>query len=83
MTNYTQYSASQGALLIFLTEAGKIAILLALDNNTSIDYTLPFNIQSGKYSVQVYDILDNGMIPTGTNYPAVATKFTKSNSRQG
>ena len=81
-TIYCDLSTASGALLsfVFITENGDVdftrSALLALDRNTSLNHTLPFNLYPGHYRVYVYDIERNGTILNGVGYPAVTEELT-------
>ena len=68
---------------MFIDDNGDVnftrSVLLALDRNTSLNYTLPSNLYPGQYRVYifVYDIEKNGTLYNGVGYPAV-TKEIKS-----
>ena len=83
-TLYSEGSAASGALFsfVFLTEDGGVdfnrSVLLALDRNTSLNHTLPFNLHPGHYRVYVYDI---GTFSIGIKYPAVIEEIFVTNTR--
>ena len=54
------------------------SVLLALDRNTSLHHTLPFNLYPGQYRVFVYDIESDGTLSNGVGYPAVENGLTLS-----
>ena len=80
-TLYSEGSAASGALFsfVFLTEDGGVDInrsaLLALDRNTSLNHTLPFNLHPGHYRVYAYDIEQDGTLTNGIHYPAVTEEL--------
>ena len=71
---YSEHSTASGALFSFVF-SGDVdfsrSFLLALDRNTSHNYTLPFDLYPGHYRVYVYDIEHDGMLLNGVGYPAV------------
>ena len=74
---YSENSAARGTLFsfVFITDSGDVdfnrSFLLALDRNTSQNYTLPFDLYPGQYQVYVYDIEYDGTLHNGLGYPAV------------
>ena len=84
-TQFCKGSAVSGALFsfVFLTEDGGVdfnrSALLALDRNTSLNHTLPFNLHPGHYRVYVYDIEQDGTLSNGVQYPAVTNEFKYNN----
>ena len=76
-TLYSEHSDARGALFdfVFIDENGDVdftrSVLLALDRNTSLHHTLPFNLYPGQYRVFVYDIESDGTLSNGVGYPAV------------
>ena len=86
MTQYFEESSASGALyvLVFMTENEEVDFtrsdLLALDRETSRDYTLPFSLSPGGYRVFVYDIEQDGTLPSGLSYPAVRSEIGNSQS---
>ena len=52
------------------------SVLLALDRNTSLNYTLPFNLYPGQYRVFVYDIESDGTLSNGVGYPAIMSELS-------
>ena len=80
-TLYSEGSAASGALFsfVFLTEDGGVdfnrSALLALDRNTSLNHTLPFNLHPGHYRVYVYDIEQDGTLTNGVQYPAITEEI--------
>ena len=75
-TLYSEGSAASGALFsfVFLTEDGGVdfnrSALLALDRNTSLNHTPPFNLHPGRYRVYVYDIEQDGTLSNGVYIPS-------------
>ena len=71
---YSERSTASGALFSFVF-SGDVdfsrSFLLALDRNTSHNYTLPFDLYPGHYRVYVYDIEHDGTLLNGVGYPAV------------
>ena len=61
---------------MFIDDNGDVdftrSVLLALDRNTSLHHTLPFNLYPGQYRVFVYDIESDGTLYNGVGYPAVS-----------
>ena len=59
---------------MFIDDNGDVdftrSALLALDRNTSLHHTLPFNLYPGQYRVFVYDIESDGTLSNGVGYPA-------------
>ena len=88
-TQYFEESSASGALyvLVFVTENEEVdftrSVLLALDRETSCDYTLPFSLSPGVYKVFVYAIEHDGTLPSGVGYPAVRSELeiTSGNSQ--
>ena len=73
-TQYFENSTAFGALyvLVFITDEEEVDfVILAIDRETSRDYTLPFSLFSREYRVYVYDIEQDGTLPSGVSYPAV------------
>ena len=60
---------------MFIDDNGDVdftrSVLLALDRNTSLHHTLPFNLYPGQYRVFVYDIESDGTLYNVVGYPAV------------
>ena len=60
------------ACLAFMDNSGEVnftrSVLLALDRDTSRDYTLPFSLSPGGYRAFVYDIEQDGTLPSGVGY---------------
>ena len=88
-TSYFEESSASGALyvLVFVTDEEKVdftrSVLLALDRETSRDYTLPFSLSPGGYRVFVYDIEHDGTLSSGVSYPAVRSELAIDRSNQG
>ena len=80
-TLYSEHSDARGALFdfVFIDDDGDVdftrSVLLALDRNTSLHHTLPFNLYPGQYRVFVYDIESDGTLSNGVGYPAVTKKL--------
>ena len=71
---YSEHSTASGALFSFVFSGDvdfRRSFLLALDRNTSHNYTLPFDLYPGHYRVYVYDIEHDGTLNNGVGYPAV------------
>ena len=87
-TLYSEYSDARGALFdfVFIDDNGDVnftrSVLLALDRNTSLHHTLPFNLYPGQYRVFVYDIESDGTLSNGVGYPAVMNELTLSNGNE-
>ena len=87
--NYSEHSDARGALFdfVFIDDNGDVdftrSVLLALDRNTSIHHTLPFNLYPGQYRVFVYDIESDGTVSNGVGYPAVTNELRTSKEYQG
>ena len=64
---------------MFIDDNGDVnftrSVLLALDRNTSLHHTLPFNLYPGQYSVFVYDIESDGTLHNGVGYPAITNEL--------
>ena len=81
-TIYSDHSTASGALysFVFITESGDVdfsrSFLLALDRDTSRNYTLPFHLYPGHYRVYVYDIEQDATLHNGVGYPAVAEELS-------
>ena len=88
-TQYFEESSASGALyvLVFVTDEEEVdftrSVLLALDKEISRDYTLPFSLSPGNYTVFVYDIEQDGTLPSGVSYPAVRSELMTSGKGQG
>ena len=88
-TLYSEHSGARGALFdfVFIDDNGDVdftrSVLLALDRNTSLHHTLPFNVYPGQYRVFVYDIESDGTLSNGVGYPAVTNEFNTSKEYQG
>ena len=88
-TLYSVDSNARGALFdfVFIDDNGDVdfskSVLLALDRNTSLHHTLPFNLYPGQYRVFVYDIESDGTLSNGVDYPAVTGKVFTSGICQG
>ena len=84
-TLYSEHSDARGALFdfVFIDDNGDVdftrSVLLALDRNTSLHHTLPFNLYPGQYRVFVYDIESDGTLSNGVGYPAVTDELMLSN----
>ena len=80
-TIYSEHSTASGALFsfVFITESGDVdfsrSFLLALDRDTSQNYTLPFHLYPGHYRVFLYDIEQDATPHNGVGYPAVAEEL--------
>ena len=80
-TLYSEHSDARGALFgfVFIDDNGDVnftrSVLLALDKNTSLHHTLPFNLYPGQYRVFVYDIESDGTLYNGTGYPAITGDY--------
>ena len=90
MTLYSEHSDARGALFdfVFIHDNGDVnftrSVLLALDRNTSLNHTLPFNLHPGQYRVFVYDIESDGTLSNGVGYPAVTKELVlQSGNGQG
>lgn len=88
-TVYTEQSDAMGALFsfVFISDIGTVdftkSILLALDKNSSHDYTLPFNLFAGQYRLFVYDTEIDGTVSNGVGYPAVTDELRITGNSQG
>ena len=77
-TLYSEHSDARGALFdfVFIDDNGDVnftrSVFLALDRNTSLHHTLPFNLYPGQYRVFVYDIESDGILSNGVGYHAPA-----------
>ena len=64
---------------MFVTDGGAVdfarSVFLALDRETSRDFTLPFYLSPGGYRVFVYDIKQDGTLSSGVGYPAVRSEL--------
>ena len=80
-TLYSEHSDARGALFdfVFIDDNGDVdftrSVLLALDRNSSLHYTLPFNLYPGQYRLFVYDIESDGTLSNGVGYPAVTDDY--------
>ena len=80
-TLYSEHSDARGALFdfVFIDDNGDVdftrSVLLALDRNTSLHHTLPFNLYPGQYRVFAYDIESDGTLSNGVGYPAVTGEY--------
>ena len=81
VTSYSEHSDARGALFafMFIDDNGDVnftrSVLLALDRNTSLHHTLPFNLYPGQYRVFVYDIESDGTLSNGVGYPAIMSEL--------
>ena len=88
-TLYSEHSDARGALFdfVFIDDNGDVdftrSVFLALDRNTSLHHTLPFNLYPGQYRVFVYDIESDGTLSNGVGYPAVTSELRTSKEYQG
>ena len=88
-TLYSEHSDARGALFdfVFIDDNGDVdftrSVLLALDRNTSLHHTLPFNLYPGQYRVFVYDIESDGTLSNGVGYPAVTDELHIRRDGQG
>ena len=88
-TLYSEHSDARGALfdIVFIDDNGDVnftrSVLLALDRNTSLHHTLPFNLYPGQYRVFVYDIESDGTLSNGVGYPAVTIELHIRRDGQG
>ena len=88
-TLYSVHSDARGALFdfVFIDDNGDVdfnrSVLLALDRNTFLHHTLPFNLYPGQYRVFVYDIESDGTLSNGVSYPAVTNELSTSKEYQG
>ena len=86
---YNEDSEAHGALFsfVFLTEDRGVdfnrSALLALDRNTSLNFSSDFDLYPGYCEIFVYDIEKNGTLSTGIQYPAVATNLNTTGNGQG
>ena len=86
---YSEHSDARGALFdfVFIDDNGDVdftrSVLLALDRNTSLHHTLPFNLYPGQYRVFVYDIESDGTLSNGVGYPAITDQLITSGSGPG
>ena len=86
--SYFESSIASGALCVLVfTDEEEVeftrSVLLALDRETSRDYTLPFSLYPGGYRVFVYDIEHDGTLLSGVSYPAVRSELTIDGSNRG
>ena len=87
-TLYSEHSDARGALFdfVFIDDNGDVdftrSVLLALDRNTSLNHTLPFNLYPGRYRVLVYDIESDGTLSNGVGFPATVTDLLLSNRNE-
>ena len=87
--HYSEHSDASGALFsfVFITENGDVDFtrsnLLALDRNTSLNHTLPFDLYPGHYRVYVYDIECNRTLSNGLQYPAMTDELIITGNGQG
>ena len=88
-TLYSEHSDARGALFdfVFIDDNGDVdftrSVLLALDRNTSLHHTLPFNLYPGQYRVFVYGIESDGTLSNGVGYPAVTSEHSTRRNGQG
>ena len=78
---YVENSNATGVLFNFVYDDGvgvssNSSAFLPLDRDTSQNYTLPFDLYPGRYTLCVYDIEHDGMLSTGVGYPAVYGELT-------
>ena len=90
--SYFEENGPSGALivLVFIADEEEVdytrSILLALDRETSRDFTLPPDVSPGGCRFFVYDIKQDGTLPSDVNYPAVSRDLivpVSENSRHG
>ena len=72
---YLENTRARGSLvLLMLTSSGKVdfsgSLYIALDRESSRDYTLSSPLSSGWYIISVYDIEENGTVQGHIAYPA-------------
>ena len=53
---------------------------MAISNNDSEDYILPFRLFQGEYRVFVYDVEEAGTQSCGVSYPAVDKSLISGNN---
>ena len=58
-------------------------LVLAVDRETSRNFTLPFSLPPGEYGIFVYDIELDGTLLSGVGYPAASSELTIDGSNQG
>ena len=86
--SYSEHSCAAGALLVLVfMDGGTVdftkTAFLALSRNTSLEYTLPFELHPGQYGVLVYDIESDGTLASGVGYPAVNRELFINETTQG
>ena len=85
---YLENTRARGSLvLIMLTSSGKVdfskSLYLALDRESSHDYTLSSPLSSGWYIFSVYDIEENGTVQGHIAYPAFSQNHFVMRNAQG
>lgn len=77
-TTYSDQSQATGVLFHFISKDMDFnrSAVLAMEVDSSLDYTSDFNLARGEYKVLVYDIEQNGTLYNGLNYPAVSPDLT-------
>ena len=85
---YLENTHARGSLvLLMLTSSGKVDFskshYLALDRESSRDYTLSSPLSSGWYIFSVYDIEENGTVQGHIAYPAFSQNHFVMENTQG
>ena len=87
-TVYSALSTARGALYSFIFIDGADvnltkSIIVAISNNNSQGYILPFRLFQGECKVFVYDIEEDGTLLSGVSYPAVIDQRVFSGDNSG
>ena len=85
---YLENTRARGSLvLLMLTSSGKVdfskSLYLALDRESSRDYTLSSPLSSAWYIFSVYDIEENGTVQGHIAYPAFSQNHFVMRNTQG
>ena len=86
--SYLKHSRAAGALLVLVfVDCGIVnfnkTAFLALSRNSSLQYTLPFQLHPGQYGMFLYDIESDGTLASGVGYPAVNVELVVQETRHG
>ena len=61
----------------------KRSVYIALSNNSSRNYTLPFELSSGEYLAVAYDIENDGKLSDGVGYQASTIRLSVAENNRG
>ena len=89
-TIYSDQAPESGCLVVLLSDDVNSefvnftrSVTFAIDNTTSLNYTLPVELFPGRYRVLFYDVEQDGMLFTGTTYPAFDGYIFSSANSEG